>query len=201
MAPTTIQQSHPAATQRLWWQVAAALAAAAGAIWLLVSLSSVIPSAGTAGATSAGDPVLDTLMAEAPAWAARAEIDPPTAEAAAAIAAATAKRQVEVTAGVTVAWHSATAYHGSGHPELADGRLDTPVVMARGESLRLITTTPVISITVWGSGDDDVVVNGTPIKVNGEVVVSLDPTTVVEIRVVGQGATPPGAMLREIVLR
>ena len=39
MAPTTIQQSHPAA-QRLGWQVAAALMAAAGAIWLLVSLSS-----------------------------------------------------------------------------------------------------------------------------------------------------------------
>ena len=57
MAPTTIQQSHPA-TQRLGWQVAAALAAAAGAIWLLVSLSSVIPSAGTAGATSAGDTAL-----------------------------------------------------------------------------------------------------------------------------------------------
>lgn len=82
MAPTIIQQSQPAAA-RQGWQIAVATLVAAIAVWFLLSLSSAVPSAGTAAvsdATSAGDPVLDVLMTEAPAWVTRAEIAPPTAE-------------------------------------------------------------------------------------------------------------------------
>ena len=47
MAPTIIQQSQPAAA-RQGWQIAVATLVAAVAVWLLLSLSSAVPSAGTA---------------------------------------------------------------------------------------------------------------------------------------------------------
>lgn len=66
MAPTTVQQSHPAAA-RLGWQTVAALAAATVAILLLLSLSAVTgPVPVTAAADDSGDP-----FAAAEAWAAQ----------------------------------------------------------------------------------------------------------------------------------
>jgi hypothetical protein len=80
VAPIIVQQSHPAA-QRQGWQIVAALAAVAVAVVVLVSLSvSAVPTVGTGTTHGESDPVLDTLMAETPAWVARAEVAPPTAE-------------------------------------------------------------------------------------------------------------------------
>lgn len=196
MAPT-VYQTSPLAAARLGWQTVAATVAAAGAFAILLSLSAGLSRPAVSDAIAADDTAMaeDWVGAGVPLVGA-----PSTDEVDAAINAELANlaaTEVEV----AKAWQTATAYSGGGQPKLADGKLGGRVVLTRGESLKVTTTAPVTQATVWGTSDDEVVVNGHQIKLGQGANVSFDPTNVVVVEVVGSGMAPPGAMFQEIVLR
>lgn len=197
MAQTVYQTSHHAAA-RLGWQTVAATVAAAGAIALLLSVSAAgLERPAVSDITSAAD---DAAMAEDWIGAGAPLVGAPSTEEVDAAINAELANLAATEVEVAKAWQTATAYSGGGQPKLADGKLGGRVVLARGASLKVTTTAPVTQATVWGTSDDEVVVNGHQIKLGQGANVSFDPTNVVAVEVVGSGMAPPGAMFQEIVL-